>query len=82
MAEKLCCDKRQLCRDTKFRVSNGRQDNFIATEKHYVPTKKSIVATKDVKNCKMNVATQKSMSRHNEELKVEISIKTMIKQWQ
>ena len=37
------------------------------------------VATKDEKNCKMNVATQKSMSRHNKELKAEISVVTMIK---
>ena len=44
----------------------------------YIATKKSIVTTKDEKNCKMNVATQKSMSRHNEELKVEVSIPTMI----
>ena len=35
-------------------------------EVKYVATKKSIVATKDEKNFKMNVATQKSMSRHNE----------------
>ena len=48
----------------------------------YVAIKKYIVATKDVKNCKMNVATHKSMSRHNEELKAEISVATMIKQWQ
>ena len=38
MEEKLCRNKRQLCRDTKFRVSNGRQDNFVATEKFYVAT--------------------------------------------
>ena len=50
-------------------------------EVKYVATKKSIVVTKDEKNCKMNVATQKSMSQHNEELKVEISVVTMIKQW-
>ena len=37
-------------------------------EVKYVVTKKSIVATKDEKNCKMNVVTQKSMSRHNEKL--------------
>ena len=48
----------------------------------YVVTKKSIVETKDEKNCKMNVATQKSMSRHNEELKAKISVAIMIKQWQ
>ena len=47
----------------------------------YVATKKFIVVTKYVKNCKMNVATQKTMSRHNEELNAEISIMTMIKQW-
>ena len=51
-------------------------------EVKYVTTKKSIVATKDEKNCKMNVATQKSMSRHNKELKAEISVATMTKQWQ
>ena len=48
-------------------------------EVKYVTTKKSIVATKDEKNCKMNVVTQKSMSLHNEELKVEIFVATMIK---
>ena len=48
----------------------------------YVATKKFIFATKDEKNCKMNVVTQKSMSRHNEEVKAEISVATMIKQWQ
>ena len=31
-AEKLCQDKRQLCRNTKFRVSAERQDNFVAIE--------------------------------------------------
>ena len=31
MAEKLCCDKRQLCRDTKFKVSIEKQENFVAT---------------------------------------------------
>ena len=36
-------------------------------------------ATKDENNCKMNVATEKSMSRHNEKLKAEISVATMIK---
>ena len=35
-------------------------------EVKYVATKKSIVATKVEKNFKMNVATQKNMSRHNE----------------
>ena len=48
-------------------------------EVKYVATKESIVTKKDEKNCKMNVATQKSMSRHNEELKAEISVLTMIK---
>ena len=46
----------------------------------YVATKKSIFATKDEKNCKMNVATWKSMLRHNEELKAEIYVPKMIKQ--
>ena len=45
----------------------------------YVATKKSIAVTKDEKNCKMNVATQKSMSRHIEKLKKKISVATMIK---
>ena len=49
-------------------------------EVKYVATKKSIVMTKDDNDCKMNVTTQKSMSRHNEELKVEISVAKMIKQ--
>ena len=39
-----------------------------------VATKTSIVETKVEKNYKKNVATHKIMSRHNEELKVEISI--------
>ena len=34
--ENLCRDKRQLCRDKKFRVSIERQEDFIATEKFYV----------------------------------------------
>ena len=46
-------------------------------EVKYVAIKKSIVATKDEKDCKMNVAMQKSMSQHNEELKAEISIATI-----
>ena len=46
----------------------------------YVATKKSIVVTKDEKNFKMNVVTQKSMSQHNEEIEAEISVETMIKQ--
>ena len=53
IAEKLCRVIRKLCHNTKFRVSNGRQDNFVATEKFYVVTKKF----KEEKNCKMNVAT-------------------------
>ena len=32
-AKKLCRDKRQLCRDTKFRVNIERQENFVTTEK-------------------------------------------------
>ena len=31
IVEKLCHEKRQLFRDTKFKVSNGRKDNFVAT---------------------------------------------------
>ena len=46
----------------------------------YASTKKSIVAIKDEKNCKMNVVTKKSMSRHNEEVKAEISVVKMIMQ--
>ena len=47
-----------------------------------VATKKSIVVTKAQKNLKTNIANQKSMSQHNEELKAETSVATMIKQWQ
>ena len=36
--EKLCRGKRQLCCDTKFRVSIERQEDFVATEKFYVAT--------------------------------------------
>ena len=38
-------------------------------EVNFVATKTSIVAPKVEKNYKKNVATQKIMSRHNEELK-------------
>ena len=38
MAEKLCRNKRQLCRDTKFRVSIERQEDFVVIEKFYVAT--------------------------------------------
>ena len=38
MAEKLCRDKRQLCRDTKFSVSIERQEEFITTDNFYVAT--------------------------------------------
>ena len=51
-------------------------------EVKYVAAKKSIVPTKDEKKYKMNAATQRSMSRHNEEVKSEISVVAMIKQWQ
>ena len=61
----------KLCRDTKFRVSIKSQEDFVAT-------KTSIVATKVEKNYKKNVATQKIMSQHNEELKAEISVATII----
>ena len=47
----------------------------------YVTTKKYIFVTKYEKKWKMNVATQRSMSRLNEEMKAEISVVTMIKQW-
>ena len=50
-------------------------------EVKYVTTKKYIFVTKDEKKWKMNVATQRSMSRLNEEMKAEISVVTMIKQW-
>ena len=47
----------------------------------YVATKQSYVVTKDEKSCKMNVATQKSMSQHNGELKAFVSIiKFMLRQ--
>ena len=51
-------------------------------EVKYVMKKKSIVVTKYDKNCKMNVATQKSMLRHNEKLKAKFSVTRMIKKWQ
>ena len=38
MAEKLCRNKRQLCRDTKFKVSIERQEDFVMIEKFYVVT--------------------------------------------
>ena len=38
IAENLCHDKRQLCRDTKFTVSIEMQEDFVATEKFYVAT--------------------------------------------
>ena len=62
MEKKLCRDKRQLCCDTKFKVSIERQEDFVMTEKFYVAktqhkvevnsvtTKTSIVATKVEKN--------------------------------
>ena len=50
-------------------------------EVNYVAIKTSIVVTKVEKNYKKNVATQKIMSRRNEELKVEISILIMIKKF-
>ena len=49
------------------RTTLSRQRSFMSrqtqhkVEVKYVATKKSIVATKDEKNYKMNVATQKSM---------------------
>ena len=74
MTEKLCRHKRQLCRYTKFKVSIKRQEDSIAR-------KTSIVVTKVEKNYKKNVVTQKIMSRHNEELKAEISVETMIEKF-
>ena len=59
----------------------SRQTQHQVEVKH-VEIKKSIVMTKDEKNYKTNIVMQKSMSRHNEELKEEISVATMIKQWQ
>ena len=41
----------------------------------------SIIAKKVEKNYKKNVATQKIMSRHNEELKAEIYVTTMIEKF-
>ena len=38
IVEKLCRDKRQLCRDTKFRVSIERQEDFVTIEKFYIAT--------------------------------------------
>ena len=59
----------------------SRQRSFMSRQtQHKVEVK--YVATKDEKNRKMNVATQKSMSQHNEELNSEIFIATMIKKWQ
>ena len=57
----------------------SRQTQHKIEVKYFV-TNKSIVAIKDEKNCRMNVETQKSMSQHNEELKAEIFVATMIKQ--
>ena len=48
---------------------------------NFFATKTSIVATKVEKNYKTNVATQKSMSRYNEELNAKISNAIMIKKW-
>ena len=45
-------------------------------EVNFVVTKTSIVSKKKEKNYKKNVAMHKIMSRHNEELKAEISIAT------
>ena len=58
----------------------SRQTQHMVEVK-YVTTKKYIFVTKDEKKGKMNVPTQRSMSRLNEEMKVEISIMTIIKQW-
>ena len=38
MVERLCHDKRQLCRDTKFRVRIERKEDFVMIEKFYVTT--------------------------------------------
>ena len=48
---------------------------------NFVATKTSIVATKADKNYKKNVVTHKIMLRHNEELKAEISVTTMIEKF-
>ena len=48
---------------------------------NFVVTKTSIVATKVDKNYKKNVVTHKIMLRHNEELKAEISVTTMIEKF-
>ena len=65
---------------SRQRIFMSRQTQHKVDMK-YVATKKSIVMTKNEKNRKMNVATQKSMSQHNEELKAEIFVTTMIKKW-
>ena len=51
-------------------------------EVNSVVTKTTPIATIVKNNYQTNVVTQKSMSRHNEELKAEISVATIIKQWQ
>ena len=43
---------------------------------NYVATKTFIIAIKVKRNYKKNVATKKLMLRHNEELKVDISVMT------
>ena len=54
------------------------QETQHKVEVKSVTTKISIVMTKFEKNYKKNVATQKIMLQHNEEMKAEISISTMI----
>ena len=41
ISEKLCCDKRQLCRDTKSTVNFEGQEHSITTEKFYTTTENS-----------------------------------------
>ena len=50
-------------------------------EVNSIATKTFIVVTKVEKNYKKNVATQKIMLQHNEELKAEISVATMIEKF-
>ena len=62
--------KETLSRQTQHKV-----------EVNSVMTKTSIVMTKVKNNYKKNVAMQQIMSRHNEELKEEISVATMIEKF-
>ena len=71
-SESALKDKKTLSRQ---RIFMSRQTQH-KVEVNSFATKTSIVETKDEKNYKKNVGTQKLMSRHNEELKAEISVAT------